>query len=204
MALGGDYRKVRLTLQEYFEKLGPGPSRWGKPFGALLGRLSRPEKAWHSGHRRQGQHVRHFHGPDRAAHLRGVRRGHGRRPQGGVRRNSSSRQPVVLIPAPRDAEEMPDFAVLTKNFAKVHELIAAGKVLAAHSVRAGGVAAAVSKMASATASASNLPVASPRPACLPPNTARSFSKWPATLNLQRSSARWAIASLGAPRPGRSR
>ncbi|PKM83904.1 MAG: phosphoribosylformylglycinamidine synthase, partial [Firmicutes bacterium HGW-Firmicutes-13] len=37
VALGGDYRKVRLTLQEYFEKLGKDPSRWGKPFSALLG-----------------------------------------------------------------------------------------------------------------------------------------------------------------------
>ena len=36
-AVGGDYRKVRLTLQEYFEKLGKNPERWGKPFAALLG-----------------------------------------------------------------------------------------------------------------------------------------------------------------------
>ena len=28
---------IRLTLQEYFEKLGNDPSRWGKPFSALLG-----------------------------------------------------------------------------------------------------------------------------------------------------------------------
>ncbi|MGL4107373.1 phosphoribosylformylglycinamidine synthase [Clostridium sp. LP20] len=36
-AMGGDYRKVRLTFQEYFEKLGKDPTRWGKPFAALLG-----------------------------------------------------------------------------------------------------------------------------------------------------------------------
>ena len=36
-AVGGDYRKARLTLQEYFEKLGKSPERWGKPFAALLG-----------------------------------------------------------------------------------------------------------------------------------------------------------------------
>ena len=36
-AVGGDYRKARLTLQEYFEKLGKKPERWGKPFAALLG-----------------------------------------------------------------------------------------------------------------------------------------------------------------------
>ncbi|EHI98291.1 phosphoribosylformylglycinamidine synthase [Clostridium sp. DL-VIII] len=36
-AMGGDYRKARLTFQEYFEKLGNESSRWGKPFAALLG-----------------------------------------------------------------------------------------------------------------------------------------------------------------------
>lgn len=36
-AMGGNYRKIRLTFQEYFERLGNNPSRWGKPFAALLG-----------------------------------------------------------------------------------------------------------------------------------------------------------------------
>ena len=36
-AIGGDYKKVRLSLQEYFEKLGDSPEKWGKPFSALLG-----------------------------------------------------------------------------------------------------------------------------------------------------------------------
>ncbi|AOR23137.1 phosphoribosylformylglycinamidine synthase [Clostridium taeniosporum] len=36
-AMGGDYRKARLTFQEYFEKLGKDKTRWGKPFSALLG-----------------------------------------------------------------------------------------------------------------------------------------------------------------------
>lgn len=36
VALGGDRRKVYLTLQEYFEKLGTADS-WGKPVAAVLG-----------------------------------------------------------------------------------------------------------------------------------------------------------------------
>ena len=39
VAAGADYRKAYLTLQEYFEKLGGKPERWGKPFAALLGAL---------------------------------------------------------------------------------------------------------------------------------------------------------------------
>ena len=38
-AVGADYKKARLTFQEYFERLGKEPSRWGKPFMALLGAL---------------------------------------------------------------------------------------------------------------------------------------------------------------------
>ena len=39
VAAGGDYKKVYLTLQEFFEKLKNEPARWGKPFQALLGAL---------------------------------------------------------------------------------------------------------------------------------------------------------------------
>lgn len=38
-AAGADYRTAYLTLQEYFEKLGQNPERWGKPFAALLGAM---------------------------------------------------------------------------------------------------------------------------------------------------------------------
>ena len=34
---GADYKDIYLTFQEYFEKLGNDPKRWGKPLAALLG-----------------------------------------------------------------------------------------------------------------------------------------------------------------------
>ena len=39
VAAGADYKKVYLTLQEFFEKLRDDPNRWGKPAAALLGAL---------------------------------------------------------------------------------------------------------------------------------------------------------------------
>lgn len=39
VTMGASFDNVRLTLQEYFEKLGNDPKRWGKPFSALLGAL---------------------------------------------------------------------------------------------------------------------------------------------------------------------
>ncbi len=38
-ATGADFRRARLTLQEFFERLGTDPERWGKPASALLGAL---------------------------------------------------------------------------------------------------------------------------------------------------------------------
>ncbi len=40
VAAGADYKKAYLTLQEFFEKLRDEPTRWGKPFAALLGALT--------------------------------------------------------------------------------------------------------------------------------------------------------------------
>lgn len=37
IAVGGDLEKVKFSMQEYFEKLGEDPNKWGKPYKALLG-----------------------------------------------------------------------------------------------------------------------------------------------------------------------
>ena len=37
VAGGGDYRKIRLTFQEYFRRMSEDPARWSQPFAALLG-----------------------------------------------------------------------------------------------------------------------------------------------------------------------
>lgn len=37
VCMGGNFRTAHLTFQEYFERMGEKPSRWGKPLAALLG-----------------------------------------------------------------------------------------------------------------------------------------------------------------------
>ena len=37
VAMGGNYKNIRLSFQEYFEKLGNNPEKWGKPLASLLG-----------------------------------------------------------------------------------------------------------------------------------------------------------------------
>lgn len=39
IAVGGDLSEIRLSFQEYFQKLGEDPLKWGKPVQALLGAM---------------------------------------------------------------------------------------------------------------------------------------------------------------------
>jgi len=147
VATGGNYRRIRLTLQEYFERLGKNPTAWGKPFAALLGAYL-------------------------AQHKLGIPAIGGKDSMSGTFKDmnvpptlvsfaldvadmSKAISPefkavgsqVVYIPLPRNANEIPDFEVLDRNYNKIYELIQKSQVLAAHSIRNGGIAEAISKMA---------------------------------------------------------
>ncbi|HWQ60805.1 MAG TPA: phosphoribosylformylglycinamidine synthase, partial [Negativicutes bacterium] len=147
VALGGDWRRTRLTLQEYFEKLGRDPVRWGKPFSALLGAYRAQKElgvpAIGGKDSMSGTFMDMNVPPTLVAFAVcpvDVR-------QVVSQEFKQAGSAVVLVPAPRGADELPDFAALKKNYAKIHELIQAGGVLASYTVKNGGVAAAVSKMA---------------------------------------------------------
>jgi phosphoribosylformylglycinamidine synthase len=146
VATGGDYRTVRLTLQEYFEKLGTDPVRWGKPFAALLGALYAQESLGIPAIGGKDSMSGTFHDISvpptlvafalTAVDVRTVispefkQAGH----------------TVVLLPFARDAAEMPDFAAANALFSAVHCAIQKGVIVAAHTVGVGGIAESVSKM----------------------------------------------------------
>ncbi|MFR4489075.1 MAG: hypothetical protein ACLT3W_03720 [Bifidobacterium pseudocatenulatum] len=54
VASGFRYEDAYLTFQEYFERLGTKPERWGKPLAALLGALDAQVGLGIALHRRQG------------------------------------------------------------------------------------------------------------------------------------------------------
>lgn len=146
VAMGGDHRKIRLSLQEYFEKLGKDPEKWGKPFSALLGAYYAQKQLGIpaiGGKDSMSGTFKDLNVPPTlvafavtTADARNVIS-----PE--FKKNHSQ---VVWIPVLRDAQEMPNFQVLDKTYAKITEFIHEGKISAAHSIRQGGLAAAVSKM----------------------------------------------------------
>ncbi|HOB82388.1 MAG TPA: phosphoribosylformylglycinamidine synthase [Peptococcaceae bacterium] len=146
--MGGDYRKIRFSFQEYFEKLGHNPEKWGKPLAALLG-------AYHT---QLQLKLPSIGGKDS---MSGTFKDLSVPPTlisfavnvvEDVRKVISTEfkaanNPVVLLSLPFDENELPDFEQLKKNYTALYELIQSGKILAARSIRSGGIAAAVSEMA---------------------------------------------------------
>ncbi|HOQ24964.1 MAG TPA: phosphoribosylformylglycinamidine synthase [Bacillota bacterium] len=147
VALGADYRRIRLTLQEYFEKLGTDDTKWGKPFSALLGsfltQISLGIPAIGGKDSMSGTFKDMNVPPTLVSFALDVV---------DVTKVISPelKTPgslLVFVPLRRDANDLPDFADLKVKYGRIHELIVAGKILAAHAVGEGGIAAALSKMA---------------------------------------------------------
>lgn len=146
VALGGDYQRIRLSLQEYFEKLGQDPTKWGKPFSALLGAFYAQKELGIpaiGGKDSMSGSFKDLHVPPTlVAFAVNVI-------DAGKVVSQEFKQPgskVVLIPLPRKTDETPDFAAVKKNFKKINQLIQSGKVLASYTVKGGGLAEAITKM----------------------------------------------------------
>ena len=58
VAAGVSAKNAYLTFQEYFERLGADPTRWGRPMASAAGRAGRAGGTGRRCHRRQGLHVR--------------------------------------------------------------------------------------------------------------------------------------------------
>jgi phosphoribosylformylglycinamidine synthase len=146
VALGGDYSKARLTLQEYFEKPGKDPERWGKPFSALLGayyvQLKLGIPAIGGKDSMSGTFKDLDVPPTLVAFAVGVIDAD--KVVSAEFKNAGSS--VVAVKIRRDKYELPDFDQLSKTYNKLHKLMEDGEINAAHSVRQGGIAEAVSRM----------------------------------------------------------
>jgi len=146
VAMGGDYRKIRLTLQEYFEKPGREPKRWGKPFSALMGAfyaqmmLGIPAIG---GKDSMSGTFKDMNVPPTlvsfavdTVNVKNVVSPEFKKP-GSL---------VVLIRINKDALGLPDFKHIEKTYTGIHNLISSRKVLSASALKTGGIAESISKM----------------------------------------------------------
>ena len=146
-ALGADFSSAYLTFQEYFEKLGDSPERWGKPLSALLGAFIAQKNfgvAAIGGKDSMSGTFETLNVPPTLVSfaVAVVDAEKVISPE-----FKAPNHKIYLVDCPRDADGVPIFDELKKNFARVHELICAGKIISASTLKSGGIAESVSKMA---------------------------------------------------------
>ncbi len=146
VAMGGNYQSLRLSLQEYFEKLGQNPEKWGKPFSALLGAFyAQKELAIPAigGKDSMSGTFKDLHVPPTLVAFAVNVVDAGKVVSQEFKQSNSQ---VVFIPLQRKADETPDFASLKKNFSAITNMIQMDQVLASYTVKGGGLSEAITKM----------------------------------------------------------
>lgn len=146
VATGGDYKNIKLTFQEYFEKLGNDKEKWGKPFSALIGAL----------HAQLSLGIAAIGGKDS---MSGTFKDMNVPPTlvsfaldianvNNVISPEFKKEDnyVIKLTTKYDNYDLPIFEELTKNYEKINTLIKDKKVLSASTIGFGGVSASISKM----------------------------------------------------------
>ena len=146
-AMGGDYRKIRLTFQEYFEKLGEDPARWGKPMAALLGALRVQQELEIPAIGGKDSMSGTFMDIDVPPTLASFAITAVDADDIISTEFKEAGSHLVLVTAPAGKDGIPDFDIYRSNMAKIRELAAAGKILAADTVGRGGIYMTLVKMA---------------------------------------------------------
>ncbi|HCQ5683837.1 TPA: phosphoribosylformylglycinamidine synthase [Clostridioides difficile] len=147
VAIGGNYSTTRLTFQEYFEKLGNNPEKWGKPFSALLGAFyaqSKFEIPAIGGKDSMSGTFKDIEVPPTLVSF-AVDTVDAKKVVSPEFKKEDSK--VVMLCVNKAENDVVDFEELKKNLDKVRELIHGNKVLSTYALGFAGVGEAISKMA---------------------------------------------------------
>ncbi|SCJ36590.1 Phosphoribosylformylglycinamidine synthase [uncultured Clostridium sp.] len=146
VAIGGNFSSIRLTFQEYFEKLGISEVKWGKPFSALLGAYYAQNKLGIPAIGGKDSMSGTFKDIDVPPTLVSfaVDTVDAKQVLSPEFKNSNST--VIMLSTKVLENKVIDFEELKKNLSKVTELIKDEKVSSAYSIGYGGVCEAICKM----------------------------------------------------------
>ncbi len=146
IAIGGSYKHCWLTFQEYFERTQNNPSRWGKPFSALLGALKAQLEMGCGAIGGKDSMSGTFENIDVPPTLVSF----------AVSTASSKKivspefkiaeNPVILVTPEYDKNGLPVFESIRKCFDKIEREVETGRAKAVWAVSNGGVAEGIAKM----------------------------------------------------------
>lgn len=147
VAMGGEMSGIRLTFQEYFQKLGKVPTRWALPLMSLLGALKVQlalELPAIGGKDSMSGTFNHLDVPPTLVSF-----------AVGITEADRVISPelkgcgnhIVLLSLDKDEKLIPDFNHFKSNMSIVSKLISEGKILSSSTIGQGGIFAEISKMA---------------------------------------------------------
>ncbi len=146
IATGASFEDVYLTFQEYFERLGKDPSRWGKPLAALLGAFKAQMNLNIGSIGGKDSMSGSFEKLDVPPTLVSFAVTTGKVTDVVSNDFKAAGHKLCLLTPELDENGLPVTESLLANFKKVTELMRSGAVAAAYTPGIGGVAEAVMKM----------------------------------------------------------
>lgn len=147
IACGAEFKDVYLSFQEYFERLGDDPEKWGKPFASLLGAYKAQKElgiAAIGGKDSMSGTFEYIHVPPTLISFAVT--------TSDIKYIVSNEfkeagRKVVLLKPKTDENGLPVTESLKEVYGEVSRLVAEGKVNSAYTLGFGGVAEAILKMA---------------------------------------------------------
>ena len=147
VAVGGDYSKIRFTFQEFFQKLGTDPKRWGNPFAALLGAYNAQLGFGLPSIGGKDSMSGSFNEIDVPPTLISFAVDTGSYHHVISPELKKAGNQLVYLPIHRNDMDLPDYEQIKKQYAAVHEDIKAGRIVSAYAIERHGLAEALAKMA---------------------------------------------------------
>ncbi len=146
VASGASTEDVYLTFQEYFEKPGTDPRRWGKPLAALLGAFDAQMNLGIASIGGKDSMSGSFEDLDVPPTLVSFAVTAGKTGEVVTPEFRQAGHPVVMLSPEYDGRGLPETESLKALFAEITRLMRAGKIVACRAVEAGGPAVSALKM----------------------------------------------------------
>lgn len=147
VATGGDYKKVRMTYQEYFRRMTEDPRRWSQPFAALLGSFDAQMGFGLPSIGGKDSMSGTFNDIDVPPTLVSFAVDVAKEKDIITPEFKAAGNKIVKFEISKDQYDKPVYDEIMKLYDEIHEMIQNGVIISAYAVDGKGVIPAVSKMA---------------------------------------------------------
>ena len=147
VASGGDYKKIRMTFQEYFRRMTEEPRRWSQPFAALLGAYDAQMGFGLPSIGGKDSMSGTFNDIDVPPTLVSFAVDVAKEKDIITPEFKAAGNKIVKFEIVRDQYEKPVYEEVMKLYDKIHDMIQNGVIISAYALESKGIIPAVSKMA---------------------------------------------------------